>query len=172
MSLQRDRETGGERGIARALRALVPRDARDRRRARALRRRSPALPLRLAANPGLIDFEGSNPEPTTQRIGGERGIRTLEGLLTLTPLAGVRLRPLGHLSGMSCALQYPQRLPGKGPDHTGALPQRQRRGRRGPHGPVAPEETGNRREIRGDFSPPRHARREPGRPRVPHRPRA
>src|SRR6478752_951932 len=34
-----------------------------------------------------------------QRIGGERGIRTLEGLLTLTPLAGVRLRPLGHLSG-------------------------------------------------------------------------
>jgi hypothetical protein len=32
------------------------------------------------------------------RTGGERGIRTLEGLLTLTPLAGVRLRPLGHLS--------------------------------------------------------------------------
>jgi hypothetical protein len=31
--------------------------------------------------------------------GGERGIRTLEGLLALTPLAGVRLRPLGHLSG-------------------------------------------------------------------------
>ena len=31
--------------------------------------------------------------------GGERGIRTLEGLLTLTPLAGARLRPLGHLSG-------------------------------------------------------------------------
>ena len=31
-------------------------------------------------------------------LGGERGIRTLEGLLTLTPLAGVRLRPLGHLS--------------------------------------------------------------------------
>jgi integrase len=32
--------------------------------------------------------------------GGERGIRTLEGLLTLTPLAGVRLRPLGHLSDL------------------------------------------------------------------------
>jgi hypothetical protein len=31
-------------------------------------------------------------------IGGEGGIRTLEGLLTLTPLAGARLRPLGHLS--------------------------------------------------------------------------
>ncbi len=30
--------------------------------------------------------------------GGERGIRTLEGLLTLTPLAGERFRPLSHLS--------------------------------------------------------------------------
>jgi hypothetical protein len=30
--------------------------------------------------------------------GGERGIRTLDGLLTHTPLAGARLRPLGHLS--------------------------------------------------------------------------
>ena len=30
--------------------------------------------------------------------GGERGIRTLEGLLTLTPLAGERLQPLSHLS--------------------------------------------------------------------------
>jgi hypothetical protein len=34
-------------------------------------------------------------------IGGERGIRTLDGLLTHTPLAGVRLRPLGHLSGVN-----------------------------------------------------------------------
>src|SRR6266480_948092 len=33
-----------------------------------------------------------------RKFGGERGIRTLEGLMTLTPLAGVRLRPLGHLS--------------------------------------------------------------------------
>ncbi len=32
------------------------------------------------------------------KTGGERGIRTLEGLLALTPLAGARLRPLGHLS--------------------------------------------------------------------------
>ena len=31
--------------------------------------------------------------------GGERGIRTLDGLLTHTPLAGARLQPLGHLSG-------------------------------------------------------------------------
>ena len=30
--------------------------------------------------------------------GGEEGIRTLEKLLTSTPLAGERLRPLGHLS--------------------------------------------------------------------------
>ena len=30
--------------------------------------------------------------------GGEEGIRTLDGLLAHTPLAGERLRPLGHLS--------------------------------------------------------------------------
>ena len=30
--------------------------------------------------------------------GGEEGIRTLDALLTHTPLAGERLRPLGHLS--------------------------------------------------------------------------
>ena len=33
------------------------------------------------------------------RSGGEGGIRTLDELLTHTPLAGERLRPLGHLSG-------------------------------------------------------------------------
>ena len=32
--------------------------------------------------------------------GGERGIRTLDGLLTHTPLAGERLQPLGHLSNI------------------------------------------------------------------------
>ncbi len=31
--------------------------------------------------------------------GGERGIRTLDTLLTYTPLAGERFRPLSHLSG-------------------------------------------------------------------------
>ena len=31
--------------------------------------------------------------------GGEDGIRTHEALLEPTPLAGERLRPLGHLSG-------------------------------------------------------------------------
>ncbi len=31
-------------------------------------------------------------------FGGEGGIRTHEGRLTLTPLAGERLQPLGHLS--------------------------------------------------------------------------
>ena len=30
--------------------------------------------------------------------GGEGGIRTLEGVLALTPLAGERFRPLSHLS--------------------------------------------------------------------------
>ena len=32
-------------------------------------------------------------------VGGEGGIRTLDGLLAHTPLAGERLQPLGHLSG-------------------------------------------------------------------------
>ena len=80
--------------------------ARDR-----LRERSGVLRGRCAAarRTLLSMFEGSNPlerpsagtesfGETAQNIGGERGIRTLEGLLTLTPLAGVRLRPLGHLS--------------------------------------------------------------------------
>jgi hypothetical protein len=43
------------------------------------------------------------PGTLAETDGGERGIRTLEGLLTLTPLAGVRLRPLGHLSGCAKA---------------------------------------------------------------------
>lgn len=34
-----------------------------------------------------------------QRSGGEDGIRTHETLMRSTPLAGERLRPLGHLSG-------------------------------------------------------------------------
>ena len=34
----------------------------------------------------------------TIESGGERGIRTLEGVLALTPLAGERFRPLSHLS--------------------------------------------------------------------------
>ena len=40
--------------------------------------------------------------PETHGVdGGEEGIRTLDTLLTYTPLAGERLRPLGHLSGAS-----------------------------------------------------------------------
>ncbi len=38
--------------------------------------------------------------------GGEEGIRTLETLLTPTPLAGERLRPLGHLSTAVYALGF------------------------------------------------------------------
>ena len=51
---------------------------------------------------GFATKRGGSAAKSLKRIkktGGERGIRTLEGLLTLTPLAGVRLRPLGHLSG-------------------------------------------------------------------------
>ncbi len=35
---------------------------------------------------------------STRFTGGERGIRTLDRVLPYTPLAGARLRPLGHLS--------------------------------------------------------------------------
>ena len=37
-------------------------------------------------------------EPLKIIYGGERGIRTLDTLLTYTPLAGARLQPLGHFS--------------------------------------------------------------------------
>ena len=37
-------------------------------------------------------------EKGLSRSGGEEGIRTLDTLLTYTPLAGERLQPLGHLS--------------------------------------------------------------------------
>ena len=37
-------------------------------------------------------------EPFLFNSGGERGIRTLDRLLTYTPLAGARFRPLSHLS--------------------------------------------------------------------------
>jgi hypothetical protein len=47
--------------------------------------------------------------PCLACIGGEGGIRTLEGLLTLTPLAGARLRPLGHLSGSSHKRPFAER---------------------------------------------------------------
>ena len=39
--------------------------------------------------------------------GGEDGIRTHETLLRSTPLAGERLRPLGHLSGASLDKEKP-----------------------------------------------------------------
>ena len=37
-------------------------------------------------------------ETLKTRYGGERGIRTLETLLTLTHFPGVLLQPLGHLT--------------------------------------------------------------------------
>ena len=51
-------------------------------------------------NQSVMPYRGHKKTPVKRGIGGERGIRTLEGLLALTPLAGARLRPLGHLSGV------------------------------------------------------------------------
>ena len=41
-------------------------------------------------------------EPLKTICGGERGIRTLETLLTLTHFPGVLLQPLGHLTVNYC----------------------------------------------------------------------
>ncbi len=60
------------------------------------------------------------PKPTTghRPYGGEGGIRTLDGLLTHTPLAGARLRPLGHLSRRATArIKEPRMIPAR--DHPG-----------------------------------------------------
>ena len=42
---------------------------------------------------------GRSETAVSEKNGGEDGIRTHETLLRSTPLAGERLRPLGHLSG-------------------------------------------------------------------------
>ena len=68
--------SGGDRGIDSRLRAT-----------RTLRPKSHSA---ILSNP-LFHISGL-------KYGGEGGIRTLDGLLTHTPLAGARLRPLGHLS--------------------------------------------------------------------------
>jgi hypothetical protein len=70
-----------------------------------------------------------------EELAEREGFEPSKGFKTLTPLAGVRLRPLGHLSGLSTALQELPRLPGKGRDHTGAIPQRQSWSQRGPPRP-------------------------------------
>ena len=77
---------GGERGMIRACR---PSPLRGRRPADDVLRDFQSL-----VEPPDIYFEGSNPV-----IGGERGIRTLE-TLPFTHFPGVRLQPLGHLSGI------------------------------------------------------------------------
>ena len=61
---------------------------------------------RASAQPSRITLENNEkirPRPDGENAfagasGGEDGIRTHETLLTPTPLAGERLRPLGHLS--------------------------------------------------------------------------
>ena len=70
--------------------------------------RTPDLLVRSQAlYPTELRAQGARILPKT--TGGEGGIRTLEGLLTLTPLAGARLRPLGHLSGSSPKRPFAER---------------------------------------------------------------
>src|ERR1700737_1368546 len=72
------------------------------KRSGVLRRRCASARRTFGLNPrsfGQMKL-GKGPEvPFLISYGGEGGIRTLDGLLTHTPLAGARLRPLGHLSG-------------------------------------------------------------------------
>jgi hypothetical protein len=93
-------------------------DAQHRRRLK-LRRHAPPLRRRLVEPKGSNPARASTKQKLQKRMrhpllkflrGGEGGIRTLEGLLTLTPLAGARLRPLGHLSGLD--LSGPSRSAG------------------------------------------------------------
>jgi hypothetical protein len=89
------------------------RTERDERSAGVIRRIT-ALPSGSDCQSLLSPLPGRYPSRVAQKTstrqharpaiafnGGQRGIRTLEGLLTLTPLAGVRLRPLGHLSALA-----------------------------------------------------------------------
>ncbi len=97
-------ESGGEGGITRR---CAPRPS-----GRRLRRRSGAA-ARHPSNPAFSCIEGSNPDSSGARhakgatwtplleSGGEGGIRTLDTGLPYTHFPGVRLRPLGHLSGLS-----------------------------------------------------------------------
>ncbi len=60
--------------------------------------------LHVLSNPArdltLLTHHKKSPASTMRGTiyGGERGIRTLDTLLTYTPLAGARLQPLGHFS--------------------------------------------------------------------------
>ncbi len=56
------------------------------------------LPQRRIANKKALGITNLR---AFYQFGGEGGIRTLDGLLTHTPLAGERLQPLGHLSFVS-----------------------------------------------------------------------
>jgi hypothetical protein len=82
---------------------LIPRLTLGTAGARARRRPSPPRPRRLVEPDCLCsrvripsrqhELDSDSCVEAAQNIGGERGIRTLEGLLTLTPLAGPMLNP-------------------------------------------------------------------------------
>ena len=89
---------GGEGGIDSGLRPSP-----FGRRVRVVQNRRRRFCRTFGSNPNpFAEIERSGEVKTPHLnvlCGGEGGIRTLDGLLTHTPLAGARLRPLGHLSG-------------------------------------------------------------------------
>ena len=54
--------------------------------------------LRLFFMQKFLELVTSKQEIKKKEYGGEGGIRTLDTLLTYTPLAGERLQPLGHFT--------------------------------------------------------------------------
>src|ERR1700691_704556 len=90
-----------------------------------------------------------------RETGGERGIRTLEGLLTPTPLAGVRLRPLGHLSDRAVAPRTRGAIIRKGLHEGKARPARRVRRPRRPRRARPPQRRqrlGSQLEVDSEFS--------------------
>ena len=61
-----------------------------------------------------IAADAAPTDTTIESCGGERGIRTLDTLLTYTPLAGERFRPLSHLSESRIAAVAASTISGRG----------------------------------------------------------
>ena len=58
----------------------------------------PCCPTAFDSEALFVSNKKTAPKGSSIFTGGEGGIRTLEGLLSLTPLAGERFQPLSHLS--------------------------------------------------------------------------
>jgi hypothetical protein len=115
-------QTGGEGGITRR---SAPRPSGRRRFAAAFPAPASPAPGRTlflgGFEPANLDLSTDTPSGHRLKDGGEGGIRTLEGLLTLTPLAGERFRPLSHLSVLCILADLLSFCPTAGRDYSSPL---------------------------------------------------